>query len=160
MATPISEGLDRLKEGGLGRPLGETTETRIKPRLPYAGNYADGAPDEMPEVARGVIMLRGSIEGVRIRAENIMRAFADLHIKLNPALDMTEKGMAVRGEYAETVADVAAMRARGGDTTDPLYPVSPLGVDLRTLQDELNEVAEYMERAEAAIERATGDLRV
>lgn len=160
MATPIGEGLTRLAEGGLARPPGETTEVgRVQARLPYSGLYADQAPDEMPEVARGVICLRGSIDGVRLRAENIMRAFGQLHIKMNPALDMREKAAAGRAEATFTGDEIAEMRARRDDS-DPLYPASPLGVDLRMLQDELNEISEFMERCESAIERAANDVRV
>jgi len=157
MATPITDGLERLQEGAMAGMPETMRGERISARLPYAGNYADCGPEEMPEIARGVIMLRGVIDSVRMKSEAVMRAFAELHIKLNPALDMREKAKAVRDDRIETRT---APVPHGDETVNPLYPASPLGLDLLAIQNEAEEIVRFLERAEAAIENAASDIRV
>lgn len=114
---------------------GMSSPSRMEPRGPYTDRFGQNSPEDMPEIARELIMLRGAATSVQIKVNEIEANIAELREKISPVTDRREKPEP--GQIKPLDAEQAKRES--------MELVSDIATELRLLQKQLNSATEHLE---------------
>lgn len=129
----MADGMGKAAVVAEGMATG--SPARAEPRTPYSNRHGDKTPDEMPEIARELIMLRGVVSSVEMKVNEVESNLTDLRERISPVMDRREK------PQPATVADI-----KRDPEAQQWEPVSDVATDIRILNKMLSESVENLER--------------